>query len=60
MRAEVRLSMSSCPEMFRLVVVAFVLVELTVTRLVMVEVELLTKIPPVKVRRVEVAAFRIG
>ena len=57
MRAEVMVSMSSWPEMLRLVVVALVEVALVVTRLVMVEDAALTKIPPVKERRVEVAAF---
>ena len=55
MRAEVRPSTSRVPEMERFVVVALVVVASVITRLVIVEVELLTKIPPVNVRRVEVA-----
>src|SRR3989344_5827160 len=41
------------PETYKVVVVAFVLVALTIVRLVMVLVALLTRIPPVKVARPE-------
>ena len=47
-------------DMAREVEVALVLVAFTVTKLVMVEVALLTRIPPVKVRRVDVAAAGNG
>jgi hypothetical protein len=47
--------MSSTPEIEKLVVVALVEVLLTATRLVIVDVALLTSIPPVNVKRVDVA-----
>ena len=55
-RAEVNPSTSSVPETLRFVLVALVVVPLETERLVIVEVGLFTRIPPVKVRRVEVAA----
>jgi hypothetical protein len=51
--AEVIWSISSVPEIERLVEVAFVVVPFTTARFVIVEVELFTRRPPVAVRRAE-------
>ena len=47
------------PETAKLVVVALVVVELTIARLVIVEVELLTKIPPDKVASPEAVSKEV-